>query len=214
MFKNGRTFSLTTSAWIWTSNRYRENISQSTLMSTRTTIPLATLTTQRTPLSLRFVTRSKEIFFFFKFHFVFIICQQQQSHNNSNVAAPSWGVRPRSPVPSRTVEDFPSLGSHNRRGGGRFNNIRSVQRDVNNPWNTSSSSSDSNPFSQNRHDSDDTSFRGKFVVFFFRLKFCRLFRLLSLQLIWIRRIRVVWVVAVLCFVMSRGSDVVAVRSSN
>lgn len=59
----------------------------------------------------------------------------------SNLAAPQWARRPKTPETSSKDEDFPSLGSHNRRGGP--SKKRSDQRNINDPWNTSSSSSGS-----------------------------------------------------------------------
>lgn len=69
----------------------------------------------------------------------------------SNAAAPQWVRRPKTPETSTKDEDFPSLGSHNRRGGA--SKKRSDQRDTNNPWNTSSSSSGSYDYSNDRRES-------------------------------------------------------------
>ncbi len=82
----------------------------------------------------------------------------------SNVGSSShqWPQRPKSPAISSRDDDFPSLGSHNRRAGRASPKHRSDVRDVTNPWNlssTSSSSGDSNRRSQSHNDKDDVSFR-------------------------------------------------------
>lgn len=70
----------------------------------------------------------------------------------SNLAMPKWGRRPKSPETPSKDEDFPSLGSHGRRGGPPKK--RSDERDTNNPWNTSSSSSGASYYGNHRRDSD------------------------------------------------------------
>lgn len=69
---------------------------------------------------------------------------------------PHWGRRSPSPQQKKSTkndEDFPSLGSHSRKTGSSKKRA-APQRDYNNPWNTSTSSSDSNPWSGRQGQTD------------------------------------------------------------
>lgn len=88
--------------------------------------------------------------------FIFVsIVQRQQLRSTTappNVATTShWPKRPKTPE-SVQSEDFPSLGSRNRKPDASLK--RPNRRVIEDPWNTSSSSSE-NPWHQRQSDSDE-----------------------------------------------------------
>lgn len=75
---------------------------------------------------------------------------------------PQWVRRPASPdrrVSSSNEDDFPTLGSHSRKAGASKRR-EETHRDYNNPWNTSTSSSDSNPWTGRRETQHPSDSRG------------------------------------------------------